>query len=132
MVIAPDPLNPNQRKECYTKDEIELACLEENKRRFWQASHTPFLQSPLLEKVGPLGLGPGADEILATGTLTLEPGDPPLDEDTVKYIQQLKRPDHVVDLPLEEAQITKDKNARSWKAAKEATSAGDPLLHYGH
>ena len=69
---------------------------------------------------------------MATGTLTLEPGDPPLDEDTVKYIQQLKRPDHVVDLPLEEAQITKDKNARSWKAAKEATSAGDPLLHYGH
>ena len=133
MVIAPDPATRGQtRKECYTKQDIEEACIEENKRRFWQASDTPFMKPPIFDKVGPLGLGPGADEILETGTLTLDPGDEPLDDDTVQYIKQLQCPDHVTDLPLSEAQITTTKNAQSWKAAKEATSSGDPLLHYGH
>ena len=113
-------------------EEIEQAIFDENKRRFWQASNTPFLQAPLLNKVGIIGTGPGAEEILSTGALTLSPGEPPLEPSVASYLYQLKRDDHVEDLSLQEAQITVDKNKKAWKAAKEQTSSGDPLLHFGH
>jgi hypothetical protein len=43
---------------------IEKACLEENERRFRQASNTPFLVPPLDSCVGPLGFGPDSLSIL--------------------------------------------------------------------
>ena len=131
MVIAPGP-TPGSRVACYTKEDIEQALIEENKRRFWQASETPFLQPPLYDKVGPLGIGPGADEILTTGQITLNPGDPPLHSTVLKYIQQLKKDDNLIALPLHEAMIDEKKHKAAWKAAKEATSSGDPILHFGH
>ena len=131
MVIAPGP-TPGSRMPCYTKEEIEKAIFDENMWRFWQASDTPFLQPPIWDKVGTIGTGPGADEILSTGTLTLAPDDPPLDVTTLKYLQQLQKDDNVVELPLQEVQITVEKHEQAWKVAKEQTSSGDPLLHFGH
>ena len=131
MVIAPGP-TPGSRMPCYTKEEIEKAIFDENMRQFWQASDTPFLQPPIWDKVGTIGTGPGADEILSNGTLTLAPDDPPLDVTTLKYLQQLQKDDNVVELPLQEVQITVEKHEQAWKVAKEQTSSGDPLLHFGH
>ena len=132
-VNAPHPNgNPGERIECHTKEEIENACSAEAIHRFWQASHTPFLQPPIFEKVGNLGTGPGAEEILATGTLTLQPGDPPMDEYTIKMLAEMKRPDDLQELNLEDVRITPEKHAKRWKRAKEATSSGDKILHFGH
>ena len=131
MVIAPGP-TPGSRVPCYTKPEIEKAIFEENIRRFWQASETPFLQPPLCAKVGPMGTGPGAEEILASGTIALTPEDSPLPIGVSKYLQQLKRDDNVVELSLQDAQITMAKHKSAWGVAKETTSSGDPLLHFGH
>ena len=131
MVIAPGT-HAGERVPCYTKEEIEQAIFAENKRRFWQASHTPFLQPPLIDKVGPMGTGPGAEEILSTGKLSLGPEDPPLDEGTLLYLEQLKRDDNMTELSLDDVQITEELHRQAWRVAKEQTSSGDPLLHFGH
>ena len=131
MVIAPNPAD-GTRKSCLNKDDIEDACIEEAKRRFWQASSTPFLQPPLLKKVGRLGTGPGGEEILATGKITLDPEDPPLDQYTLDFIKQLKRPDNLIEMPLSEAMITTKKHVAGWKRVNERTSSSDKILHFGH
>jgi hypothetical protein len=66
---------------------METALLDENRRRFTQASDTPFLQSPLLDMVGPLGIGPAAEDILR-GTFTIPEG---VDEWAANFIPFLAR-----------------------------------------
>ena len=51
-------------REVTERQIMEQALLDENKRRFTQASDTPFLQPPLLQMVGALGTGPAAEAIL--------------------------------------------------------------------
>ena len=58
-VVAPD--ENGIWREVTGKVDMEQALLDENKRRFTQASNTPFLQLPLLQMVGPLGTGPAAE-----------------------------------------------------------------------
>ena len=132
MVIAPDQEDPNQRNECTTKETIEAACMQENKRRFWQADKTPFLQEPLLTKVGRRNEGPGATEILQTGAITLDAEDQPLDDATKALMKNLQRPPGVRDLTREEIEITKEVHIAGWKRAKERTSSGDKIMHFGH
>jgi hypothetical protein len=48
------------------KERIERALLDENQRRFNQASEIPFMRSPLYDAVGPLGISNGSQEILST------------------------------------------------------------------
>jgi hypothetical protein len=86
--------------------------------------------SPLADKVGWLAEKPGAQEILETGTITLDPDD--LDKFTIDFIKSLKRPDHIKPLSVEEVEITLEKHIRSWKRAKEKTSGGDEFMHFGH
>jgi len=97
-----------------------------------KASETPFLQPPLCDKVGPMGTGPGAEEILTSGTIALTPDNSPLPIGVAKYLQQLRRDDNVVELSLQDAQISMEKHKAAWRVAKENTSSGDPLLHFGH
>ena len=131
MVIAPDPEDHTRRMQCTTKKTIESACAKENQRRFWQASHTPFVQQPLLAKVGKLNEGTGATEILEHGTITLDnPED--LDPGTKELIRQLQRPPGVRDLTLDDVEITPDRHIASWRKAKERTSSGDKIMHFGH
>ena len=129
-VRAPD-IN-GERNECTTKKEIEAACIAENKRRFYQASDSPFLDYPLFDKLGPLGLGPGADEILRTGTITLDEDDPPLGEHTIKLIRQLRKREDIPTLSLRDVAITTEKHIKSWSKAKEMTSSGDDGIHFGN
>jgi flagellar biosynthesis GTPase FlhF len=62
FVVATD--KDGKRTEMRKKEEIEQACLQENNRRFRQASNTPFLTNPLFAEVGPLGMGPVGEAIL--------------------------------------------------------------------
>jgi len=48
-VWGPNINNEPSCHESQTKAELECMCLAEARRRFTQASHTPFLQSPLVE-----------------------------------------------------------------------------------
>ena len=61
-VVAPN--ESGEWVEVAGKVEVEKALLFENERRFNQAKDTPFLQQPLLDVVGKLGLGKAAEEIL--------------------------------------------------------------------
>ena len=54
-VVAPN--ESGEWVEVVGKEEIERALLQENERRFNQAKSTPFLQQPLLNLVGKLGVG---------------------------------------------------------------------------
>jgi len=49
QVWGPNPTNPMARHELTSKSKLELMCLEEAGRRFTQASHTLFLETPLVE-----------------------------------------------------------------------------------
>jgi hypothetical protein len=126
------PVGDGKYEECNSKETVKGAGTEETIQRMWQANHTPFLQPPILPKVGPLGISPAADEILAKGELTLSPTDPPLDEYTRRFIKELRRPSDLPELKLEDVQITPDRPIASWKKAHESTSGPDPVLHFGH
>jgi len=125
MVIAPN--ENGERVECRTRSEIETACLKENKRRFYQASNTAFLQPPLLDLVGPLGTGPAAQSIL-DGTF-----DPPEGTDpyAVKLIEMLAMPAVIRASPPVDISLNVENFQKGWRRSKEATSAGG-TLHFGH
>jgi hypothetical protein len=46
------------------KEDVEKACMEENEQQFQQANDTPFMQSPLVEEFGYLGVGLNAKAVL--------------------------------------------------------------------
>ena len=129
-VIGPGP-DGTGRVEYSTKEEMEQVIMDQNTARFWQANAMPPLNPPFSDKVGFLAEGPGAEEILSTGKLTLNEGDPPLDEYLEKLLTHLKRPDNVPTLSLWDVRITKEKHIHSWSKAKEKTSSGGTDTHFG-
>ena len=70
-VVAPN--EEGEWVEVVGKEGIEKALLEENERWFNQAKATPFLQQPLLDLVGKLGVGKAAEQIL-NGTFVVPEG----------------------------------------------------------
>jgi len=123
-VIGPDA--SGNRTEYHQKSDIEMACLQENERRFNQAKNTPFMVPPLFEQVGSLGTGPGAEAIL-NGTFQCTPGTDP---HAIKLIPHLKRPDvvtHRVQLDL-----SVENHIQGWQKANEQTATGKSPLHFGH
>lgn len=90
-LIAPDA--QGDRVGCCTRADIERVRLPENKQRFYQASNTPFVQPPLLDLVSPLGIGPGAESILA-GTFEPPEGTDPY---ACKLIEMLAVPSAIRD-----------------------------------
>ena len=50
--------------ECFSKLEVEDACINENYNRFTQNATTPFIQSPLVEDIGFLAETKQAEAIL--------------------------------------------------------------------
>ena len=116
----------NNTIECFSKQEVEDACIQENKARFTQNSDTPFLTSPLSEEIGFLAETEQADRILQG---TYQPPDQ-LDQYTNSLIQSLKLPNNE---PLQgslSTVITPEDNAESWKNQKETISSTG--LHFGH
>ena len=48
-VIAPNPVNGN-REELLTEAEIVMACINENRKKYFQTYNTPSLEQPLLSE----------------------------------------------------------------------------------
>jgi hypothetical protein len=126
MVLAPD--EDGNWTERTGKLEIETALLQENERRFNQASDTPFLVPPLYGLIGPLGVGLHADAVL-DGTFVAPPGT---DTYAVKLIYQLQREPAVAQAPPMSLDLPLDEYVRGWKRARERTSSGPSGLHFGH
>ena len=126
FVIAPD--ESGEWNEVRTKEGIERACLKENNRRFRQASDTPFLQPPLFDLVGPLGMGPDSDDIIGGDFVAPEGTDP----HAVRLLEHLKMPDAVKNAPPVDIELNVEEYRKGWRKARENTSSGPSGLHFGH
>ena len=88
-------------KNVRRREDIEAACLEENKCRFYQASGTPFLTEPLYSKVGQDGRRSRLQKkYFPWAHITLDDGDSELDQYTKDLICHLKWPDDLIQLVL--------------------------------
>ena len=101
---------------------MEQALLDENKRRFTQASDTPFLQPPLLQMVGALGTGPSVEAILQ-GTFTI-PEE--VDEWAARLIPFLAQPHKVAagQFQRPDKSVNTQSHSEGWRKSKERTSSG--------
>ena len=127
-VVAPNEMG--EWVEVVGKEEIERALLQENERRFNQAKETPFLQKPLLDLVGKLGVGKAANEIL-NGTFVV-PEE--VDEWAARLIPFLAR------APVEtswkgfepERLVSVTSHVEGWRKAKERTASGPSGITFAH
>lgn len=117
-----------QTVELTTKEEIEKACVEEHHKKYLQTNNTPPMQPPLKELLGQYANTPFCEEILM-GTAEFLPE---LDEYTIKFLQQLRKPDSVT-LNSVPTVIPSAEWAKGWNKMKETTlAAGFTGLHFGH
>ena len=107
-------------------EDMENALLDESKRRFTQASSTPFMTEPLFSKIGKLGVNDAAQAIL-DGTFQCPPGVEPV---TQRYIQQLiqDRSLHVPTFWELRSEILRE----GWKKSRENTASGPSGLTFAH
>jgi hypothetical protein len=127
MFVVVDDENGNLVEKC-SKEDVEKACMEENEKRFHQANDTPFMHSPLVEEFRYLGISPNVEAVM-NGTYAPPPG---MDKYAVKLLKQLQMPESVRNAPKVPAIIMMKQHVQGWKRAKEKTTSGLPLLHFGH
>ena len=77
------------------KEDIEHACLEENRKKFSQTNNTPAMIGQLADELGYDGTSEACKQIL-NGTYTTPPGT---HEYTKAYIRELKRPVNIQHTP---------------------------------
>jgi hypothetical protein len=125
-VVAPD--DDGVWTEVNSKEAMEAACLRENESRFRQAASTPFLQPPLSEALGPLGIGPTCDAVLRGSFV------PPAETDpyAAVFIRHLRMNAAVLRHPPISTIIETETHVAGWRKAKERTSSGPSGLHFGH
>jgi hypothetical protein len=116
------PLGSNEPVTCYTKQDIEQACAAEGRRRFTQASHTPFMSGSLLRDVGYQATQSTVDLIL-TGKYA--PGAD-VDPYTRALIAQLRMPDSVCKAPPLTGVVTTAEHIQGWKKMR-PTIASSPF-----
>lgn len=125
---VPDPNNPRNIITLYEKDQIEAAAMADHKAKFTQVWDTPFMQEPLHNLIGPLGLNQTADEILQG---TFNPPDT-IDDETRNVIQHMRINDRVIlQGPLRNGCTTREFQ-RFWKKRREKISSPMSGIHNGH
>jgi hypothetical protein len=126
-VMAIETQTPSGKWELQTtREEIEKGCMEENIRRYTQASHTPSMQRSQIDLLG------------WTGNTTTSEG-------ILKGIRDERLHPHIASLatylhtPLEVQQcqpicktISPLEFKQAWKHCREFTSSGKSNLHFGH
>ena len=126
FVIAPN--HEGNWVEVTDKTAMEEALINELKKRFNQATATPFLQRPLFSDIGPLGFGQAAGHILE-GSYTPPSGTDPWAAKLIHHLQRSPRPPHCERIS---DRITVDDHIHGWRKAREATSSGLSGVHFGH
>ena len=111
---------------------MEQGCLEENDRRFRQASDTDLLTPSLLAALGPMGTSPLAVELVAAGA-TKGLQDYGLSDAALLYLSSHRRPAvlHLPSSPLP-LDFRTQAYSRSWLKMDEFTASGPSGLHFGH
>ena len=125
-VVAPNAMG--EWVEVVGKEEVEQALLNENERQFNQAKDTPFLQQPLFELVGKMGVGKAASEILK-GTFVIPEG---VDEWAARLIPFLAQVSEVSQVQGPEKFVSIDSHVEGWRKAKERTSSGPSGITFAH
>ena len=103
---------------------ITKALVQEYKTKYHQTEDTPPMNQPMVSQIGYLGLGHQTDEILA-GRMKRQPGS---NRYANMLLTKLKRLDNQLIHPG----ITRDEYQEGWAKAKERTSSGGAILHFGH
>jgi predicted lipid carrier protein YhbT len=113
--------------EITTKQGIEEACMEENKKKFKQTEQTPCMQEPLRQLLGKFGDTESCQQILQ-GQFVPPPNTPIF---TRELLAQLKQ-----ETPINDSRpslyLSKTDFQEGWKKMSEYTSAGISGLHFGH
>jgi hypothetical protein len=126
VVEAPDEYG--NMVEYSGREDIERACLHENERRFRQANDTPFMRSPLVDEFGYLGIGENSRAVLAGEYVP----PPNIDKYAAMLLQHLKQLTASKQPPRFSAMISTEQYIQGWKHAKEQTTTGSAILHFGH
>ncbi len=95
-----------------TKLQVEQACLREAGRQFTQANCTPFLQPPLLDDFGEIGVDQPAFQAVVVGQYVAPPRCTPA---AVKLLARLQCPSNIHDIDLGGV----EEFNRGWKKARE-------------
>jgi hypothetical protein len=126
IVEAPD--EHGNMVEYSAREDIERACLQENEQRFRQANDTPFMRSPLVDEFGYLGIGENSRAVL-TGEYIPPPN---IDKYAAMLLQHLKQSTASKQPPRFLSMISTEQYIQGWKHAKERTTTGSAILHFGH
>jgi hypothetical protein len=105
--------------ECFDRSQIDDACISEGKNQYSQSHDTPFLTTPLIEEFGFLRHQDKVRTVL-DGTYECPPG---LDEYTMKFIPELKRPANLQELGTITGTVTTAEHIKGWKWMHSTTSA---------
>ena len=120
VVRGPDPSNPATVKEFTTKEGVEGACLRENKARFTQSADNPWLQPPLIDHAGHIGLTPFMEHILQHGSFPPGFDSSHVEPCAHRLLPHFKRDPSIQDISWD---YDPPKYAHGWRKINSSTSA---------
>ena len=107
------------RIECTSKQDIEWACITENKKRFSQVNNTPPMQQDILNWMGTCAEKEAAEDILKGTSDLSHISDPYLK----LVLENMRRPDSVTKHGLIPTVITLEEHRKGWRKQKTRTSS---------
>ena len=108
------------------KEDVERACMRENKRKFTETENTPCMTAPLCDDIGFTDDSIACNRILQS-TYIPSPGTSPY---VVEFINELQN--HPFTGPSPPTTIQTDDFINFWMKKKEQVSAGISGIHYRH
>ncbi len=127
QVEAPDHEGNWSLKD--TKIEVETGCMNENMKRFTQASHTPLMQNEAIQLLGWTANTPTAQAILNDTTTSLQIPLPPA---LATLAPLLSTPPAIQTHGPISTSLSHDDMVYFCMRNREMTSTGPSGLHYGH
>ena len=110
------------------KSAMENLILEANENKYRQCETTPMMTQPLLSDFGYLGIHTEAAQQVMDGEYECPPGSTPFAR---QVLQQFAMSDLAKAAEVSSQEITIDEWRRYWKSARENTSSGPSVLHFG-
>ena len=113
------------RVECSNKEDIDWACIPENRKRFSQFHNTPPMQKDILDWLGTCAENEAAEDIL-NGTVDLFH----IDDPQIKLLlENMRRPNIVTAHGLISTNITLAEHRKGWRKQKTKKVQNDPNVH---
>ena len=125
MFVSQD--EDGQWRDNVTRLDIEVATLVENEHRFTQSLGTPLTVSPMVEELGLLGTGKGADEIFQGEYIPPEGTDRQMHS----IFSHLKCPDSMK-ITRQPPLIMCELYRQGWRKVEEIISSSPTGLHMRH